>query len=201
MFNFIVERNSCSSTETFAQGNLLSSDSFELDKRLSKHADYEFLTLVQLCLMLFVLARQSFTQSKPEMRESPSWLGLIISFAMWTVVCAGRLRHSGIFGCNSGDSKCCGNMSLHASDGKIQVPGCITNTSRPIYAYLRDNFCPIPPWYKADVCQAGLRSTLDLSTFYTYGCSSMLTPVPYFVNRCFMCNELLFAVLLIAFKL
>ena len=197
LFNLLVERSSCSTSENFDLGSTFVDDNFELDKRLAKQQNYSFLDILQISNMLFVLLVYKYSSAKDaSARKSPSWLGIAVAFWIWVVVTVGRLRPSGVFGCASGDSECCGNMKLSVVDEKILLPSCKV----PLDGYIRENFCPIPPWYNIDNCPSGFSSTFDMSLYYTYGCSAKWTPVPYFVNRALICNEFLFAIVMLLFK-
>ena len=107
-----------------------------------------------------------------------------------------------------GDSECCDNLQCPDEIYTARLPGCGILESRQDQGFVaiswayRDSFCPLPGWYgfrsnmNATVAEeyrnvqtfvakwcGGLYGTPDVASCYRYGCSSEVTPIPYYGIR------------------
>lgn len=190
--NYYFEHSSCVDHTTFARSAMFSSDDTTLVNRTKESTAFVALSIWEIFLMACVIIIGELRVQHPKYRDAyylPNVAIVLLPALMLICTVAVRFRHTGVFGCGNNDPKCCDNIAFDATvPANTPVPGCNTTVN----AYSRTVYCALPPWYNTEACAGGLTRTPDWQLFYTYGCSSTFTPIPYWLNRLLMVVEVAF---------
>jgi hypothetical protein len=98
------------------------------------------------------------------------------------------------------DGEACDALQCPTTQYSFNLPGCKNVGGLDAFTInwnIRQNWCPIPKWYRvhplaATMC-GGLKSTPDVDACYRYGCTN-LVPVRYNMVRVLIWNAFLFAI-------
>jgi len=207
VYRYVPDRTACLD-ERWPTGSIITGAQSRDDRtvldRVAESSLYELVsameTVVMLCVILWGTIRAA--QGVGARSYLPD-VGLLLPGLLLVSALSIRARHTGIFGCASGDPECCGNMYCSDTPGN-NVPGCGTthNLDRSDVVTVADwdnrlAYCPVPSWYVPDHCSDSLRGSPDLATCYQYGCSVEHTPIQYFSGRLEFATVVLFGIVAI----
>ena len=198
---FYSEHNACAALSIVRRGGdsrpgyVTSYDDQTISERLGQIDLVHTLPVYEVVLMACITVIGEIRARSPAYRSMqylPTPVIVVLPTAMLIGTIAVRFRHSGYFGCASGDPYCCGNIV--PPNASQTVPGCDASANYPTYIepYQRTNYCLVPKWYSYEACPGGLKSTPRWSQYYAYGCSATYTAFPYWTGRLYSLIEILF---------
>lgn len=199
--SYYTRMSECNDSSTHQWYQLFSSDEATLEDRIRDGQDFRAFSVLQLLLMALtvVLGEIRHRGDTTETYYLSPLLIVLLPGTMLVGAFAVRVRHTGMFGCASGDPYCCDNMPFDVTDASnTHVDGC--SQAVRINAYNRSAYCALPYWYNTAACTGGLVNTTDLHLYNTYGCSSVYTADEYWYNRIVLIIEVLFAAMAIYVK-
>lgn len=172
-------------------------------ERIAEASLYEMVSAMETVVMLCIILWGTVRASRDNLASYLPDVGLLLPGLLMVSALSIRARHTGIFGCATGDTECCGNMYCSDTIGN-SVPGCgITHKEDGSDGATVKNwsdrlaYCPMPNWYLPDNCGDSLRGVPDLITCYQYGCSVDNTPIPYYSGRLEFATVVLFGIVAI----
>ena len=202
VYRYVPERTACMDMNWGDIAGGGDSDDRTVLDRIAEASVYELVSAAEIVIMFTCILWGTIRASRSKPQSYLSGVGLLLPALLLVSALSIRSRHTGIFGCATGDPECCGNMYCSDTTGH-KVPGCPTakpDGSNSITIrdwHKRTSYCPVPPWYKPQQCSDSLRGTPDLAACYQYGCSAENTPIPYYSGRLEFATVVVFSIVAI----